>query len=150
MITIIQNKDRATFKVINDVTFDEVTVMMQDTETADEMIYHLLVNVIKGEQSMKKFMYIDSGIYEIRSPEFFDSEQEAVYYMINDFCIVKNISSNIIPDVVNEATLNNALSIINENGYLDDNNNIDMSNLCWHGTTLDGDKWWGQIFEVEI
>ena len=49
MITIIQNKNRATFKVINDVTFDEVTVMMQDTEAADEMIYHLLVNVIKGE-----------------------------------------------------------------------------------------------------
>ena len=26
MITIIQNKDRATFRVINDVAFDEVTV----------------------------------------------------------------------------------------------------------------------------
>ena len=25
MITIIQNKDRATFRVINDVAFDEVT-----------------------------------------------------------------------------------------------------------------------------
>ena len=46
MITIIQNKDRATFRVINDVAFDEVTVMMQDAEAADEMIYHLLVNVI--------------------------------------------------------------------------------------------------------
>ena len=43
MITIIQNKDRATFRVINDVAFDEVTVMMQDAEAADEMIYHLLV-----------------------------------------------------------------------------------------------------------
>lgn len=49
MITIIQNKDRATFRVINDVAFDEVTVMMQDAEAADEMIYYLLVNVIKGE-----------------------------------------------------------------------------------------------------
>ena len=39
MITIIQNKDRATFRVINDVAFDEVTVMMQDAEAADEMIY---------------------------------------------------------------------------------------------------------------
>ena len=49
MITIVQCKDKATFKVTNDVAFDEVTVMMQDAEAADEMIYHLLVNVIKGE-----------------------------------------------------------------------------------------------------
>ncbi len=49
MITIVQCKDKATFKVTNDVTFDDVTVMMQDKEDADEMIYHLLVNVIKGE-----------------------------------------------------------------------------------------------------
>ena len=49
MITIIQNKDRATFRVINDVAFYEVAVIMHDAESADEMIYHLLVNVIKGE-----------------------------------------------------------------------------------------------------
>lgn len=99
---------------------------------------------------MKKFMYIDSGKYEIHEPEFFDSKEEAIYYMINDFCIVKNISSDIVPDVVDEATLKDALSIINENEYLDEENNIDMDNLRWHGTTLNGDDWWGQIFEIDF
>lgn len=99
---------------------------------------------------MKKYMYIDSGVYEIHEPEFFDSKQEAIYYMVNDFCIVKNIPSDMVPDVVDEATLEEAMSILNENEYFDEENSIDMESLNWHGTTLSGDIWQGQIFEIDF
>ena len=49
MTTIIQCKDKASFKVTNDITFDDVTVIMQDKDEADDMLYHLLAEVIKGE-----------------------------------------------------------------------------------------------------
>jgi hypothetical protein len=49
MTTIIQCKDKASFKVTNDITFDDVTVIMQDKDEADDMLYRLLAEVIKGE-----------------------------------------------------------------------------------------------------
>lgn len=49
MTTIVQCKDKSSFKVTNDVTFDEVTVMMQDKDEADDLLYRLLAEVIKGE-----------------------------------------------------------------------------------------------------
>ncbi len=49
MITIIQCKDKATFKVTNDVTFNEVTVMLDTPEQTNEMILNLLERICNGE-----------------------------------------------------------------------------------------------------
>lgn len=99
---------------------------------------------------MKKYMYIDICAREINEPEFFDIKEEAIYYMVNDFLIVKDITSDIVPDVVDETTLKEALSILNEKGYLDDENSVDIENLLAYGTTLNHDDWDAKIFEIEI
>lgn len=99
---------------------------------------------------MKKFMYIDVCEREINEPEFFDTKEEATYYMVNDFLIVKDITSDIVPDVVDETTLKEALSILNEKEYLDDENNVDIESLLAYGTTLNHDNWDAKIIEVEI
>lgn len=99
---------------------------------------------------MKKFMYIDVCEREINEPEFFDTKEEAIYYMVNDFLIVKDITSDIVPDVVDETTLKEALSILNEKEYLDDENSVDIESLLAYGTTLNHDNWDAKIIEVEI
>lgn len=99
---------------------------------------------------MKKFMYIDTCTREINEPEFFDTKEEAIYYMVNDFLIVKDITSDIVPDVVDETTLKEALSILNEKEYLDDENSVDIENLLAYGTTLNHNDWDAKIFEIEI
>lgn len=99
---------------------------------------------------MKKFMYIDVCEREIYEPEFFDTKEEAIYYMVNDFLIVKDITSDIVPDVVDETTLKEALSILNEKEYLDDENSVDIENLLAYGITLNHDNWDAKIFEIEI
>ena len=50
MITIIQNKCRATLKITNEDTFEEVTVMLQTDEEANELMYNLLRSLMKGEE----------------------------------------------------------------------------------------------------
>lgn len=42
MITIVQCKDTATLRITNDATYEDVSVMFQNTEDANEMIYRLL------------------------------------------------------------------------------------------------------------
>ena len=99
---------------------------------------------------MKKYMYIDVCEREIYGPEFFDAKEEAIYHMVNDFLVVKDITSDIIPDVVDETTLEEALSILNEKEYFDDENSIDIESLSAYGTTMNHDNWDAKIFEVEI
>lgn len=99
---------------------------------------------------MKKYMYIDVCEREINEPEFFDAKEEAIYHMVNDFLMVKDIPSDIVPDVVDEATLEEALSILNEKEYLDDENMVDIESLLAYGTTLNHDNWDAKIIEVEI
>ena len=99
---------------------------------------------------MKKYMYIDTCAREINEPEFFDTKEEAIYYMVNDFLIVKDITSDIVPDVVDETTLKEALSILNEKEYLDDENSVDIENLLAYGATLNHDDWDAKIFEIEF
>ena len=49
MVTIVQNKCRATLKIINDETFEEATVMLQTDEEANTLLYNLLRGLMKGE-----------------------------------------------------------------------------------------------------
>lgn len=49
MITIEQKKDPSTIKITNDKTYEEVLVMFQYKEDADDMIYRLLRGTMKGE-----------------------------------------------------------------------------------------------------
>ena len=70
--------------------------------------------------------------------------------MVNDFLVVKDITSDIIPDVVDETTLEEALSILNEKEYFDDENSIDIESLSAYGTTMNHDNWDAKIFEIEI
>lgn len=99
---------------------------------------------------MKKYMYIDTYEREINEPTFFDKKEEAIYYMVNDFLVVKDIASDIIPDVVDEATLKEALSILNEKELLDDENNVNIESLSAYGTTLNHDNWDAKIFEIDF
>ncbi len=48
MITIVQCKDTATLKITNDTTYEDVTIMFQNTEDANEMIYRLLRGTMGG------------------------------------------------------------------------------------------------------
>lgn len=50
MVTIVQCRDRATIKLTNDQTYEEVQVMFQDKDEADEMLYRLLRSVISKEE----------------------------------------------------------------------------------------------------
>lgn len=99
---------------------------------------------------MKKFMYIDTCEREINEPTFFDTKEEAIYYMVKDFCIVRNIFSDVVPDVVDEKTLADALSILEEKELVDDENNIDIENLTAYGTTMNHDDWDAKIFEIDF
>lgn len=99
---------------------------------------------------MKKFMYIDTCEREISEPEFFDTKEEAIYYMVNDFCIVRDIFSDVVPDVVDEKTLADALSILKEKELVDDENNIDIENLTAYGTTMNHGDWDAKIFEIDF
>lgn len=49
MIIIEQKKDQSTIKITNDKTYEEVLIMFQDKEDADDMIYRLLRGTMKGE-----------------------------------------------------------------------------------------------------
>ena len=49
VITIVQNKCRATLKITNDETFEEATVMLQTDEEANTLMYNLLRGIMKGE-----------------------------------------------------------------------------------------------------
>lgn len=49
VITIVQNKCRATLKITNDKTFEEATVMLQTDEEANILMYNLLRGLMKGE-----------------------------------------------------------------------------------------------------
>ena len=99
---------------------------------------------------MKKYMYIDVCEREIYEPTFFDKKEAAIYHMVNDFLLVKDITSDIVPDVVDETTLEKALSILNEKEYLDDENMVNIESLLAYGTTLNHDNWDAKIIEVEI
>ena len=99
---------------------------------------------------MKKFMYIDVCEREINEPTFFDKKEVAIYHMVNGFLLVKDITSDIVPDVVDEITLEEALSFLNEKEYLDDENMVDIESLLAYGTTLNHDNWDAKIIEVEI
>lgn len=99
---------------------------------------------------MKKFMYIDTCERKINEPTFFDTKEKAIYYMVNDFCVVRDISSSIVPDIVDEETLKNALAIFEKNNLVDDENNVDIENLQAWGETYNHDNWDAEIFEVEV
>ena len=49
LVTIVQNKCRATLKITNDETFEEATVMLQTDEEANTLMYNLLRGLMKGE-----------------------------------------------------------------------------------------------------
>ena len=49
MTTIVQCRDKATFKLTNDQSYEEVQIMFQDKDEADEMLYRLLRDVINKE-----------------------------------------------------------------------------------------------------
>ena len=49
MVTIVQNKCRATLKITNVETFEEATIMLQTDEEANTLMYNLLRGLMKGE-----------------------------------------------------------------------------------------------------
>lgn len=51
MITIVQCKDTATLRITNDTTYEDVSVMFQNTEDANEMIYRLLRGTMSGHSA---------------------------------------------------------------------------------------------------
>lgn len=99
---------------------------------------------------MKKYMYIDVCEREINEPTFFDKKEAAIYHMVNDFCIIRAIADDIVPVVIDEKTLEEALSILEENELMDDENMVDIESLLAYGATLNHDNWDAKIFEVEI
>lgn len=99
---------------------------------------------------MKKYMYIDVCEREINEPTFFDKKEAAIYHMVNDFCIIRAIADDIVPVVVDDETLEEALSILEELELMDDENMVDIESLLAYGTTLNHDNWDCKIFEVEI
>lgn len=99
---------------------------------------------------MKKYMYIDVCEREINEPTFFDKKEAAIYHMINDFCTIRAIADDIVPVVIDEKTLKEALSILEKNELMDDENMVDIENLLAYGTTLNHDNWDAKIFEIEI
>lgn len=99
---------------------------------------------------MKKFMYIDTCEREINEPTFFDTKEKAIYHMVNDFCTVRDIDLDIVPLVIDDETLEEALSILEELELMNDENSIDVENLLAYGTTLNHDNWDAKIFEVDF
>ena len=99
---------------------------------------------------MKKYMYIDVCEREIYKPTFFDKKEKAVYHMVNDFCTVRGIGIDIVPLVIDKKTLEEALSILEKNALMDDENMVDIESLLAYGTTLNHDNWDAKIFEIEI
>lgn len=99
---------------------------------------------------MKKYMYIDTCEREINEPTFFDKKEAAIYHMVNDFCTVRDISIDIVPLVIDEKTLDEALSILEELELMNDENSVDIESLLAYGTTLNHDNWDAKIIEVEI
>lgn len=99
---------------------------------------------------MKKYMYIDVCEREINEPTFFDKKEKAIYHMVNDFCTIRAIADDIVPVVIDEETLDEALSILEELELMDDENMVDIENLLAYGTTLNHDNWDAKIFEIEI
>ena len=99
---------------------------------------------------MKKYMYIAGCEREINEPTFFDKKEAAIYHMVNDFCTVRGIGIDIVPLVIDEKTLKEALSILEENELMDDENMVDIESLLAYGTTLNHDNWDAKIFEIEI
>ena len=70
--------------------------------------------------------------------------------MVNDFCTVRDIGIDIVPLVIDEKTLEEALSILEENEFMNDENMVDIESLLAYGTTLNHDNWDAKIFEIEI
>lgn len=99
---------------------------------------------------MKKYMYIDTCEREINEPTFFDKKEAAIYHMVEDFCIIRDITLDIVPLVIDEKTLDEALSILEELELMNDENSVDIENLLAYGTTLNHDNWDAKIFEIEI
>jgi hypothetical protein len=99
---------------------------------------------------MKKYMYIDVCEREINEPTFFDKKEKAIYHMVNDFCTVRDIGIDIVPLVIDEKTLEEALSILEENEFMNDENMVDIESLLAYGTTLNHDNWDAKIIEVKI
>lgn len=99
---------------------------------------------------MKKYMYIDVCEREINEPTFFDKKEAAIYHMVNDFCTVRDIGIDIVPLVIDEKTLEEALSILEKNELVDDENNIDIENLTAYGTTMNHGDWDAKIFEIDF
>lgn len=99
---------------------------------------------------MKKYMYIEVYEREINEPTFFDKKEAAIYQMVNDFCTIRDIDIDIVPVVINEETLDEALSILKELELMNDENNVDIENLLAYGTTLNHDNWDAKIFEVDF
>lgn len=99
---------------------------------------------------MKKYMYIDTCEREINEPIFFDTKEKAVCYMVNDFCAVRDISDDVLPFVIVEETLKAALSILEENELIDDENGVDIENLMAYSTTSNHDNWDAKIFEIDF
>lgn len=99
---------------------------------------------------MKKYMYIDVCEREIYKPTFFDKKEKAIYHMVNDFCTVRDIGTDIVPLVIDEKTLKEALSILEENELMDDENMVDIESLLAYGTTRNHDNWDAKIIKVII
>ena len=99
---------------------------------------------------MKKYMYIDTYEREINEPTFFDKKEAAIYHMVEDFCTIRDIDLDIVPLVIDEKTLDEALSILEELELVNDENSVDIESLLAYGTTLNHDNWDAKIFEIEI
>ena len=99
---------------------------------------------------MKKYMYIDVCEREINEPTFFDKKEAAIYHMVEDFCTIRDIDLDIVPLVIDEKTLDEALSILEELELVNDENSVDIESLLAYGTTLNHDNWDAKIIEVEI
>ena len=99
---------------------------------------------------MKKYMYIDTCEREINEPTFFDKKEAAIYHMVNDFCTIRDIALDIVPLVIDEETLDEALSILEELELMNDENRVDIESLSACGIMLNHDNWDAKIFEIEI
>ena len=97
-----------------------------------------------------KYMYIDTCGREINEPTFFDKKEAAIYHMVEDFCTIRDIDLDIVPLVIDEKTLDEALSILEELELVNDENSVDIESLLAYGTTLNHDNWDAKIFEIEI
>ena len=60
------------------------------------------------------------------------------------------MANYIVPLVIDEKTLKEALSILEENELMDDENMVDIESLSAYGTTLNHDNWDAKIFEIDF